>query len=137
MYGPPGAGKTYAMCALARWYIINHYSAKRVTFERLCLDIRGTYDNGTSEQMIIDELIRTDVLFLEDVGTTTSLDKQESDFSLRTLLLILDERLEYCRPTFITSNKSAVQLAESFDNRIGSRLHDCEIVQLQGRDRRK
>lgn len=139
MFGPPGVGKSYGMCALARWYILNSYSVIRVLYERLCLDVRQTYSGvGKSELDIIKPLIDADVLFIEDIGTTTSIGSPESDFSLRTLLLILDTRLEHCRPTFITSNKSVEQLAKSFDERVASRLHEhCEIVQLKGEDKRK
>ncbi|MBN1508747.1 MAG: hypothetical protein JW955_18000 [Sedimentisphaerales bacterium] len=72
------------------------------------------------------------------MGTTVRWDKQESDFSLRTFLVLLDQRLEACRPTFITTNKPLEQLGESFDDRTASRLiQACRIVKLEGRDRRQ
>lgn len=79
-----------------------------------------------------------DKLFIEDVGTTVSLDKQESDFSLRTFLVLLDQRLEACQPTFITTNKTLEQLGRCFDDRIASRLiQACKIIKLTGADRRR
>ena len=79
-----------------------------------------------------------DKLFIEDVGTTVSLDKQESDFSLRTFLVLLDQRLEACQPTFVTTNKALEQLGRCFDDRIASRLiQACRIVKLTGADRRR
>jgi len=139
LYGSPGVGKTYSLCAVARELITEGHSVRRVVWERLTLDIRATYkSNRKSERDLIRPLIDCDVLIVEDVGTTTSLDGQESDFSLRTLLTILDSRLEACRPTWFSSNKSVEQLSATFDDRIASRLHEhCKIILLDGRDRRK
>jgi len=39
---------------------------------------------------VIKPLLAADKLFIEDVGTTVSMGKQESDFSLRTFLVILE-----------------------------------------------
>jgi DNA replication protein DnaC len=139
LYGSPGVGKTYSLCAIAKELITEGHSARRVVWERLTLDIRNTYkSNQKSERDLIQPLIDCDVLIIEDVGTTTSLDNMESDFNLRTLLTILDSRLEACRPMWFSSNKSPEQLAETFDDRIASRLHEhCKIILLDGTDRRK
>jgi DNA replication protein DnaC len=86
---------------------------------------------------IIKQLVEIDRLFIEDIGTTVSNDRPESDFSLRTFLVILDKRLECCRATFITTNKSIEQLGESFDLRIASRLQQaCVVIRLTGQDKR-
>jgi len=139
LYGSPGVGKTYSLCAVARELITEGHSVRRVVWERLTLDIRDTYkSNKKSERDFIQPLIDCDVLIIEDVGTTTSLDGVESDFSLRTLLTILDSRLEVGAPTWFSSNKSVEQLAQTFDDRIASRLHEhCKIILLDGKDRRK
>jgi DNA replication protein DnaC len=139
LYGSPGVGKTYSLCAVARKLITEGRGVRRVVWERLTLSIRGTYkSNHKSEQDLLQPLIDCDVLIVEDVGTTTSLDGAESDFSLRTLLTILDSRLEACKPTWFSSNKSVEQLATTFDDRIASRLcQHCKIILLSGKDRRK
>ncbi len=140
LWGSPGAGKTYAMAALARHYLAAGYNVQRIGFEMLLLRIRDTYKPASKETELglVQPLIDADKLFIEDVGTTVSLDKQESDFSLRTFLVLLDRRLEACQPTFITTNKPVEQLGKSFDDRVASRLiQACKIIRLEGKDRRQ
>jgi DNA replication protein DnaC len=139
IYGPPGVGKSYAMCALLRFYLTSGASVKRVSFDTLCLQIRDCFKPNSllSEQDLIRPYQLVDKLLVEDVGTTVSIGMSESDFSLRLFLLILDYRLEHCLPTFITSNKDIDELGRSFDMRVASRLHQmCEIVPVSGRDKR-
>jgi predicted ATPase len=138
-WGEPGVGKSYAMAALMQYLLFEGCQVERISYEMLCLQLRDTYKTGSTrtEFDVIKSLIEVDKLFIEDVGTTVSMGGQESDFSLRTFLVLLDQRLECGRATFITSNKNIEDLAASFDSRIASRLHQaCEIVHLAGKDRR-
>ena len=140
LWGPAGTGKTHSMCAFARdlWNI--GWDIRRTTYEMLMLEIRDTYKPGSikTEYDIIHPYIICGKLVIEDVGTTVSVGKQETDFSLRTFLVLLDQRLEGCRATYITSNKSVEEIRKSFDARIASRLQQaCEVVQLAGKDRRQ
>lgn len=140
LWGPPGRGKTHAMCAFAKHLWAEGWSFRRITYEQLCLDIRATFGkgDGESELAIVEPLWEIPKLFIEDVGVTVSLGQQESDFSLRTLVTLLDQRLEWCRATFVTSNKSVEELARSFDERVASRLcQACEIIQITGEDKRR
>lgn len=137
LYGPPGVGKTYSMCALMRSYKLKGQTVKRISYEGLCLDIRDTYNTGRSEKDLVKKYQEVDKLLIEDVGTTVGTGSQESDFSLRTFLLILDYRLEHCQPTYITANKSVDELGKSFDGRVASRLRQaCEIIPVAGKDKR-
>jgi len=138
LYGPVGRGKSYALSALARHLILTRKSVKRITYEMLCLQIRDTYKQGNkkTELDVIRPLIDCDYLIVEDVGSTTSIGKNESDFSLRTFYVLLDSRLEACKPTFISTNKSRQNLAASFDERIASRLSLFRWVGTGGEDKR-
>jgi len=159
LWGVPGSGKTYAMAALERKFIYQGFNVERISWAALSLKIRDTfkqptvrhksdsggykYDYGEdedvlSEQDVIEPLLQADKLFIEDIGTGKSEGSYESDFAIRTLERILDERLENCLPTFITTNKSVEEIAISFDDRIASRIvGGCKIVKLSGEDRRK
>lgn len=140
LWGEPGRGKSHSLAAFARHYYSEGWDIARISYEMLCLQIRDTYKPGTAqtELDVIKPLVEADKLFLEDVGVTVSIGQQESDFSLRTFLVLLDQRLEQCRATFVTTNKSIEELSRSFDQRIASRLQQaCEIVQLTGDDRRR
>jgi len=140
-WGEAGVGKSYAMAAIIKEIIRKNPTSDigRIAFEMICLKIRDTYKQGSksTELEVIKPLIAVDTLFIEDVGTTVSVGESESDFSLRTFLVLLDSRLENCRRTFVTTNKSIEELAKSFDSRIASRLQQmCEIIHLTGKDKR-
>jgi DNA replication protein DnaC len=138
LWGPQGAGKTYAAAAAAKHYWTAGHDIAWQPYEELLLMLRDTYRNGGgSEWALIAPLCRADVLLLDDVGVTVSGDTQESDHSLRTLLVVLDHRLAHCRRIFVTSNKSVEDLGKSFDGRIASRLcQACDVLKITGPDRR-
>lgn len=138
LWGAPGTGKTWAFAALARERIENGYLVHREGWERLCLRIRDTFNTRATETewSVIKPLIDCDTLILEDIGTTTSIGRQETDFSLRVLLVILDSRSEDVRETWITSNKPLEEIEKSFDPRIASRLRQGAIIHKTGKDKR-
>ena len=142
LWGNAGVGKSYAMAAIIKDMLMKNPDCdiKRIGFEMICLKIRDTYkqNSNSTELDVINPLMAIDVLFVEDVGTTVSVGESESDFSLRTFLVLLDSRLENCKRTFITTNKSIEELAKSFDSRIASRLQQlCEVIHLTGKDKRE
>jgi len=139
LWGKQGVGKSYAMAALMREFILKGSNIARISYEMLCLQLRDTYKprSPRTELDVVNPLLIVDKLFIEDVGTTVSAGQQESDFSLRTFLVLLNQRLEACKPTFITTNKNIEELGRSFDQRVASRLQEaCEIIHLTGEDRR-
>ena len=139
LFGPPGRGKSHILCALMRDYLLKGYWVIRKTYDELCLDIRDSYDRQElTEKEIVQRYQNADVLMIEDLGTTVGTGNQESDFSVRILMLILDYRIEQCKPTHFTSNKSPDELGRSFDERVASRLYQvCEVVPITGKDKRK
>lgn len=138
LWGTPGSGKTYAFCALAKTFISDGYITKRIHYEMLCLKLRDTFNPKAehTEFGIIEPLLNCDKLFIEDVGVTKSIGEKETDFSLRTFLVLLDIRMEHLRPTFITTNKSIENLEDSFDKRIGDRLRIFDIYQMNDKSKR-
>ena len=54
----------------------------------------------------------------------------------RTIFVLLDSRLEACRPTFISTNKSRKAMEASFDERITSRLFSFRWIGIGGEDKR-
>jgi len=140
LWGRAGVGKTYAMCALARHKIESGEKVARVNYEQLCLDIRDTFKPGSkrTEADIIKPLCSVANLIIEDVGTLCSGGRCETDFSLRTMFTLLNERVERRLPVFVTSNKSLEELGRTFDERIESRIAQaCLIVEMVGKDRRR
>lgn len=139
LWGAAGVGKTHAMAALAKKYIPEGWNVRRVHYELLCLQLRDTFNPRAvqTEWSIIEPLLNCDKLFIEDVGTTRSIGAIETDFSRRTFLVLLDMRLEHCRQTFITSNKSPENLGDSFDERVGDRLRTFQVLRLTGKSKRR
>lgn len=155
LWGILGVGKTYGMAALARKYIVSGFSVEWVSWLDVVLQIRSTFNrpkiktdgggytyNEEQEQQtemdIIMPLIEADKLFIEDIDTGKAVGSVESDFSVKTLYYILNERVNAERPTFITSNKTIEELEQSFDDRIVSRIKaGCRIREMAGKDRRK
>lgn len=138
LWGTPGSGKTYAMAALAKKYVADGFRVDRVHYEMLCLKLRDTFNKNANhtEFQVIEPLLNCDKLFIEDVGVSRRLGNQESDHSVRTFQVILDMRLERCRPTFVTSNKSLENLAQSFDERVGDRLRLFRIFEMNAKSKR-
>ena len=139
VWGPAGVGKTHTLAALGISSLRDGFDVKRITYDMLCLQLRSSYkpNSNQTELDIIKPLVEADMLILEDVGTTVSVGNQESDFSLRTFLIILNERYEKCLPTFISGNKSVEEIEKSFDSRIASRLRSGLILPVTGKDKRR
>lgn len=139
LWGDVGTGKTYAMSALAKHYLKNGYLCHRIHYELLCLQLRDTFKPASkqTELEILIPLFSVDRLFIEDVGATRGIGKEETDHSRRTLLLLLDIRLEKKLPTFITGNKSVENLEASFDERIADRIKTYEIFSMKGKSKRQ
>ncbi len=138
LWGPVGSGKTYALAALCRDFIDQRMRVKRVVWGRLLYRIRQTFSGHGDESEIITPLLTVNKLIIEDIGTSASMNKQENDFAVKTLLMILDTRIEDCLACFVTSNLSLENLAKTFDVRIASRIQQaCVVIELRGKDRRK
>jgi len=139
LWGEPRRGKTHSMCAFAKHLWSTGWDIGRVNYEMLTLQIRDTYRAGSSasELDVLRPLLTVSKLVIEDAGTTVSAGQQETEFSLRIFLLLLDQRIEQCLATFVTSNKPLEELGRSFDQRVSSRIRQaCEVVQIRGRDKR-
>lgn len=140
LWGAPGVGKTYAMAALAKDYLHQGCTVARTSYEMLCLNIRDTFKSKATqtELDVIKPYLDADKLFIEDIGTAKSEGANESDFTTRVLLVLLDYRIERCLSVYVTTNRTVEELGRTFDERIASRLKQaCEIIRLAGGDRRQ
>lgn len=135
--GSVGCGKTYSLYAFARYLICRQNYVIFYRYEDLLSDIRASYSgNSLSESQILHKLKSVRFLFIDDLGTTASLNT-ESDFSLRTLFNVLDHRINFMLPTFLSTNKTVEELGKGFDQRILSRIAGaCQILNLSGNDKR-
>ncbi len=133
LWGDVGVGKTYAMAALVKHYILKGYNCKCVNFDELCKLIRRTYTTNESELDTIYPIINVDKLFIDDLGLRST---PESDFAYGTLYSIFNKRQERYLPTYITSNKTIKEIGLSFDLRIADRLKWAMEIEMKGDSRR-
>lgn len=131
--GPVGTGKTHLAAAILRGWA---QAGKSRTFAfRRCADLyaalRETYRTGASEGSVLRDYLEAHLLVLDDLGAGSL-----SDHERRATLEVLDQRLNQCRPTVVTSNWSLAEIAERMDDRIASRLASFHRIELQGVDRR-
>jgi DNA replication protein DnaC len=124
--GPPGTGKTHlAAATLAELIRRYHRRGRFVDFTSLVYRIQSTFnaDSGESQHDVLDPVIETDVLVLDELGAA-----RPSAFVEDTLYLILNSRYTARRPTLFTTN----YLMESTPPR-GRSEHD--LLRLRIKDR--
>lgn len=140
--GPVGSGKTLHAANLlihsVRENLITNsgpVSHLFVSMPKLLNRIKKTYNENSEETegQIIDELIQTDFLVLDDLGA-----ERVNDWVLQILYLIINERYEDLKLTIFTSNLNLKKLEEALGNdRIPSRINAmCEIVNFGDKDLR-
>jgi len=141
VFGPPGVGKTYAVCALSRWLLFRPkrpLHVIRVRWEDVLLTIRSAFGSRErTESDVIAMYVKTHILAIDDVGASSGPDATETAFVTRIFTSILDARIEACRPTIIATNKRPGDLGESFDARVASRLQLLDQIGIGGRDQRR
>jgi DNA replication protein DnaC len=119
-------------------------------FHELIREIKNSYDSTTrtTEEQVLQPVIETDVLLLDDLGAW-----KMTDWMIDTLFFILNSRYMAKRATIITTNFEDIdraQLREADElvkkeflvERIGARtrsrlLEMCLVVRLDGPDYRQ
>jgi len=131
--GTNGTGKTHLAAAIALQLISEGIPVICKTSSDLLLDIKKSFDDSSMhEAQVLDVYKKVDLLIIDDLGK-----EQCSDWSMSTLYSILNDRYEDMKPTIVTTNYNADQLAaaltpKGFDNTkiiaIISRLRETSTV---------
>ena len=131
--GTNGTGKTHLAAAIALQLIGEGIPVICKTSSDLLLDIKKSFDDSSMhEAQVLDVYKKVDLLIIDDLGK-----EQCSDWSMSTLYSILNDRYEDMKPTIVTTNYNADQLAaaltpKGFDNTkiiaIISRLRETSTV---------
>ena len=124
-----GIGKTHLAAAMLRRYGL---SGRWTTVPELLMKIRATFRDGAqdTEDGIADRYGSAEIVALDDLGA-----EKVTDWSLSVLCVIINRRLNDCRPTIVTTNLTLAEI-EAFDARLASRLSSFERIKLDGKDRR-
>ncbi len=128
MLGNTGLGKTFLCSCIAKRIIENGYSvvfrSVLKVFEDALAEHYGKRDGNT-----LEELNNADLVILDDLG---------SEFGTQSdpiLYQIINDRINLCKPTIITSNLSIQQLNKRYNERIISRLFgEFELLPFVGND---
>lgn len=147
VFGPPGTGKTYLMCAIMRAMILDPLQAALVDVTNyrpqlplmvstpdLLRSIRATFEGRGSESgaAIFERYSLCHTLMLDDLGA-----EKVTDWTRETLFALIDHRYRYMRKTYVTTNLSHTELVNQIGDRSTSRLVEmCRVVRLSGDDRR-
>lgn len=124
--GGPGTGKTHLACGIASELIERYYAAPLfITTLEAMRSIKATYnrDSAMTEQDAVDNLLRPDLLILDEVGVQVG-----SEHEKLLLFDVLNSRYQECRPTILLSNLSMADLEGYLGQRIMDRYRECGAV---------
>lgn len=129
--GPVGSGKSRLACSLANEATTTGASAAFFDVSDLVTKARAfEFDEATVDPL--SQARRVDVLVLDDLGSV----EKASDYTLRVLLGLYNDRLANRRRTLWTSNLSLDQLSTALqDDRLASRISgNAEVVWVAAED---
>ena len=120
--GPPGTGKTFFAAAIAVGVLHRRFRPKWWNVPEVLAAITATFTRGggdESEWSILEEARGADLLVLDDLGA-----EKATDFALKEVFLLINQRIEENMPTLITTNLPEKRWEESFGPRIADRLYE-------------
>jgi DNA replication protein DnaC len=136
LVGATGTGKTYLACALAHKACLEGFTARYERLSRLLESVQLARLDGTYPKLI-NQLMKTDVLILDDWGLATINGVARND-----LLEILDDR-HALRSTIVTSQlpidkwHAAIGEATLADAILDRLVHNAHRLTLKGDSMRK
>jgi DNA replication protein DnaC len=83
-----------------------------------------------SKTELMDFMIKTDVLFIDDLGTENG-----TDWAKEQLFTVVNERYNWKRPMVISTNLNFSEIADNYGDRFASRLVEmCTKIEFSGKD---
>jgi len=139
LYGPPGTGKTSAGLGLLYSWGMTQRHARFQDFGELMIRIRSAWSPklaGETVDKIVDELLRPDILQLDDINKRAAPEDQE------TLSTLINSRINRGKPTICTTNcdlsteAGNKEFLATADSRVLERYNGCDI-KLDGKNLRR
>lgn len=145
LMGPSGVGKTHlAIGTIAELTLKKGVKCMFKDFFFLLNELKKAYSYGVAENDIINPLVETEVLVIDELGKGKS-----NEWELNILDQLISKRYNSSKKTLITTNyiskdklskehRTTEILEDRIGERISSRLYEmCELYLLEGRDYRK
>ncbi len=134
--GATGLGKTHLSTAVARRVIERGFDVYYTTALQMFSDFEHTRfgtGTGAAPAVSISRYTDCDLLILDDLGTEVS-----NQFTNSCLYLVLNNRINLCRPTIISTNLTGREIKARYTDRIASRiLGDFKPLLFTGTDIRR
>ena len=131
LFGPVGAGKTHLAVALLAEQLVLGSTGQFIRSMDFSSRCRGAFrpENDTTVDLIVEDLLDSDVLIFDDLGADKS-----SDFLRESLLNLFDRLYSDERPVIVTSNLTIEKLND-IEPRLASRIAQmCPRMELTGQD---
>lgn len=118
MLGATGLGKTHLSLAIAKEVINKGFRVLYCTAQDILRKIEREHFSRTMEEdETLQAVLGADLLILDDLGA-----EYNTQFNVATVYNIINSRINYGRPTIISSNLSSQELEERYSQRVVSRL---------------
>lgn len=134
--GEVGTGKTCLASAMCRALVEKGYATKILSAYEFGALMLETHVSPIAERNSkLHDVLSADVLLIDDLGTEPML----KNVTIEYLLLVLEERQNSNKTTFVTTNLNADGIHDRYGERIYSRLSHKQIsiiFDLQGQDLR-
>ena len=136
LIGTTGTGKTHVSTAIAKSVISRGFDVLYDSAQNIIDDFendkfRSGYNQQTESRS--EKYLECDLLIIDDLGA-----EFVSPFSVSALYNVVNTRQNKGRPTIISTNLSATELAGKYDGRIYSRIvgADYTVLRFEGNDHR-
>lgn len=123
--GPFGSGKTMLANLALKWLVRKGYRCYSTTFANTVEMFTAGWKSAEEKRYFQDRFVGSEVLLLDDVGREL---KGLTKLSETTFDSILRTRVQYGRPTFITTNLDIPDLEEGYGSAVLSLLKEKSII---------
>ncbi|WP_234447153.1 ATP-binding protein [Virgibacillus salexigens] len=130
--GNYGTGKSHLSVSITKKLMEQGYKCLFLSLPKLLTKIKQTYNTkGVTEDELLEEIRRVDLLALDDIGA-----EQQTDWTTSKLFEILDDRTG--KATIYTTNLTSAALKEHMNERNFSRMMDnTNVIVMNGSDYRR
>jgi len=132
--GPPGIGKTHAVCGFALDLLKDGRSPVYGTPESIAREMRGTFRRGSelTEQDVLARYAEAQLLILDEIGTSAAEHERTVAHQL------IGARYEQLLPSIFLTNLTRPELESYLGARAADRLAEtCTFAGINGQSRRR